>query len=278
MSHVSIEREAAPVHAEPAAPAAGQGVDGEACPSEPSAEAPAIVARGLWKYFDDRPALRGLELELERGRFLTVFGPNGAGKTTLIKVLSTQMQPSEGVALVAGLDVVRDAQELRRRMGVISHATYLYDHLTALENLLFYGRMYKVADCRDRAAALLQEVGLAGRAHDRVGGYSRGMQQRLSIARALLHEPEILFLDEPYSGLDQHACRMLRGVLETLRGGGRSLLMTTHNLEQGLELCDEVAIQVRGRVVYREREEAIDHARFTETYFAHVGKEYRWDS
>jgi ABC-type multidrug transport system ATPase subunit len=260
---VSVEREASP-----ALPGT----------SAPPTDAPVIAARGLWKYFGDRPALRGLDLELERGGFLTVFGPNGAGKTTLIRVLSTQLQPSEGQALVAGLDVVEGAQELRRRVGVISHATYLYDHLTALENLLFYGRMYKVADCRDRATALLEEVGLTGRADDRVGGYSRGMQQRLSIARALLHEPEILFLDEPYSGLDQHACRMLLGVLETLRGGGRSLVMTTHNLEQGLALCDEVAIQVRGRIVYREREQAIDHLRFAETYFAHVGQGNRWDS
>ncbi len=237
-----------------------------------------IRVRGLWKYFGHVPALRGLDLELEKGRFLTVFGPNGAGKTTLIKVLSTQIGPSEGEVMVGGIDVVRDAHHLRRRIGVISHNTYLYPNLTGLENLRFYGRMYGVSHLDDRAARLLEEVGLLGRMDDRAGTYSRGMQQRLSIARALLHEPDIMFLDEPYTGLDQHASRMLRDVLETLHTGERTILLTTHNIDQGLEMCDEVAIQVRGRMVYREPITSIDRPAFEQTYFEHVGKDYRWDS
>ena len=134
-------------------------------------------------------------------------------------MLSTQIKPSEGLVKVGGLDVVHQADALRHRIGVISHNTYLYPNLSALENLQFYGKMYGVADLDDRATTLLEQVGLYGRHDDRVGTFSRGMQQRLSIARALLHEPDIMFLDEPYTGLDQHASRMLRGVLETLHTG-----------------------------------------------------------
>jgi heme exporter protein A len=240
--------------------------------------APAIHVKGLWKYFGHFPALRGLDLGLQRGRFLTIFGPNGAGKTTLIKVLSTQLKPSEGSVLVGGHDVDRAADDVRREIGVISHNSYLYPNLSALENLLFYGRMYGLRDARARALGLLDQVGLRGRMEDRVAAYSRGMQQRLSIARALLHEPSIMFLDEPYTGLDQHASRMLRQVLETLHTGERTLVMTTHNLEQGLEMCDEVVVQVAGRMVYRESASAVDRAGFEDVYFSLVGKDYRWDS
>ena len=239
---------------------------------------PAIEVRGLWKYFCHFPALRGLDLTLAKGRFLTIFGPNGAGKTTLIRVLSTQLKPSEGSVSVGGVDVAARADLLRHRIGLISHNTYLYAHLTALENLLFFGRMYGLADPRTRAMDLLTEVGLAGRMDDRVSGYSRGMQQRLSIARALLHDPDIMFLDEPYTGLDQHASRMLRGVLETLHTRDRTIVLTTHNIDQGLEMCDDVAIQVRGRLVFKEPIGAIDRGTFEEAYFEHVGKDYRWDS
>jgi heme exporter protein A len=239
---------------------------------------PAIEVKGLWKYFGHFPAIRGLDLSLAEGRFLTIFGPNGAGKTTLIKVLSTQLRPSEGSVSVGGVDVAKRADLLRRRIGLISHNTYLYAHLTGLENLLFYGKMYGLGDPRGRALELLQEVGLAGRMDDRVSAYSRGMQQRLSIARALLHEPDIMFLDEPYTGLDQHASRMLRGVLETLHTGDRTIVLTTHNIDQGLEMCDDVAIQVRGRMVFNRPIDTIDRSAFEDTYFEHVGKEYRWDS
>jgi len=237
-----------------------------------------IRVRGLWKYFGHFAALRGLDLDVGQGRFLTIFGPNGAGKTTLIKVLSTQSGASEGSVVVGGVDLARGAGDLRRRIGVISHNTYLYPNLTAFENLMFYGTMYQVPDQRDRAMNLLEEVGLVGRMDDRVSTYSRGMQQRLSIARALLHGPDIMFLDEPYTGLDQHASRMLRDVLETLHTGERTIVLTTHNLEQGLEMCDEVAIQVRGRMVYREPITSVDRDSFEQTYFDYVGKEFRWDS
>ncbi len=254
------------------------GGDGSSAGEVSGGRQPAIRVRGLWKYFDHFPAIRGLDLELESGRFLTVFGPNGAGKTTLIRVLSTQIGPTQGEVEVGGCALPGQADRLRRRVGVISHNTYLYPNLTANENLTFFGRMYRVPDLDDRITALLEEVGLSGRRDDLVRTYSRGMQQRLSIARALLHDPDIMFLDEPYTGLDQHASRMLRDVLKTLHTGERTLVLTTHNLEQGLEMCDEVAIQVRGRLVFRENVATLDKAGFEQTYFDHVGKDFRWDS
>lgn len=237
-----------------------------------------VEVAGLWKYFGHFPALRGLDLDLAPGRFLTVFGPNGAGKTTLIRVLSTQLTPSEGSVRVGGVDLSSDTTALRKRIGVISHNTFLYSNLSAEENLKFYGRMYGLDELDDRIGELLAQVGLESRRDDRVVTYSRGMQQRLSIARALLHDPDIMFLDEPYTGLDQHASRMLREVLDTLHTGDRTLMLTTHNLQQGLEMCDEVAIQVDGRLVYQEEVSRIDREGFQDTYFDYVGREGGWIS
>ncbi len=234
---------------------------------------PAVLVRGLHKSYGPVEALRGLDLRVEPGTFLTIFGPNGAGKTTLLKVLATLTRPTEGSALVAGRDVVREAGEVRKRVGVISHNTYLYPHLTGIENLEFYARMYRVPGGRERALALLAKMGLVKRMHDRVATYSRGMQQRLSVARALLHDPELLLLDEPYTGLDQHASRVLAEVLEGLREGTRTVIMTTHNLQEGLAGCDRVAILVEGRLVFDRGHADIDPSGFQQTYFSCVHAE-----
>jgi heme exporter protein A len=207
---------------------------------------------------------------VDPGVFLTIFGPNGAGKTTLMKVVATLTRPTEGSALVMGRDVVREAGEVRERVGVISHNTYLYPQLTALENLEFYGRMYRLRDGRERALELIGRMDLTRRMHDRVATYSRGMQQRLSVARALLHDPELLLLDEPYTGLDQHASRVLAEVLEGLRDGFRTVIMTTHNLQEGLAGCDRAAILVEGRLVFDRGVAEIDQAGFQQTYFSCV--------
>jgi len=231
------------------------------------AKPPAILVRALVKTYGPVEALRGLDLEVEPGAFLTIFGPNGAGKTTLMKVLATLTRPTEGSALVCGHDVVREARAVRERVGVISHNTYLYAQLTALENLEFYARMYRVRDGRKRALALLSKMDLAKRMHDRVATYSRGMQQRLSVARALLHDPQVLLLDEPYTGLDQHAAKVLAEVLLELRDGNRTVIMTTHNLEEGLAGCDRAAILVDGQLVYDTQVKGIEVSSFRDTYF-----------
>ena len=231
---------------------------------------PAVLVSDLHKSYGHVEALRGVDLRVEPGVFLTVFGPNGAGKTTLMKILATLTRPSEGTALVGGKDVVRDAAVVRRRVGVISHNTYLYAQLTAIENLEFYARMYRLQAGRERALALLSKMELTRRMHDRVATYSRGMQQRLSVARALLHDPELLLLDEPYTGLDQHASRVLAEVLEGLRDGNRTVIMTTHNLQEGLAGCDRAAILVDGEFVFDQRVSEIDASGFQDTYFACV--------
>ncbi len=233
-----------------------------------------IEVRGLVKSFGGKVALDGVDLNVGGGEFLTLVGPNGAGKTTLIRVLATLTKPTQGSVRVAGYDLAKQGSEARRRIGLASHQTLLYGDLSAEENLRFYGRMYEVPELEERISALLQRVGLEYRRHDLVRTFSRGMQQRLSIARALLHDPAILLLDEPYTGLDQQAAGVLREVLVTLGGQSRTVLMTTHNLERGLELCDRVAILVNGRIVHQADKSQLDVDGFRKTYshYLHVSR------
>jgi heme exporter protein A len=225
-----------------------------------------IEVRGLVKSFGSKVALDGIDLDVAEGEFLTLVGPNGAGKTTLIRVLATLTRPTEGSVRVAGYDLVGQGAEVRRRIGLASHQTLLYEDLSAEENLRFYGRMYEVPELEERITALLQRVGLEHRRRDLVRTFSRGMQQRLSIARALLHDPAILLLDEPYTGLDQQATEVLGEVLGALVGRSCTVLMTTHDLERGLELCDRAAILVNGRIVYQADRSHLDVATFREAY------------
>lgn len=211
---------------------------------------PAIWTSNLVKTFGHRRALRGIDLALPRGEFLVLFGPNGAGKTTLLRILATLSKPTAGRAVLDGIDLAEDAGEVRRRIGVISHQTFLYDDLTAEENLRFFGRMYDVPCLDRRIAEVLGQVGLAGRERDRARTFSRGMQQRLSIARAVLHNPSILLLDEPDTGLDERAAAMLHEVILGLEGEARTVIMTTHHFERGLEMATRVAIMVDGRLAY----------------------------
>jgi heme ABC exporter ATP-binding subunit CcmA len=226
-----------------------------------------IYARNLTKSFGNFKALRGIDLHLERGRFLTIFGPNGAGKTTLIKILSTLMKPTSGEIKIAGLDPREEGESIRKQVGVISHSTYLYPNLTAYENLKFYGKMYDLPNLQEKIHAILEEVGLKDRMHDLVRTYSRGMQQRLSIARAILPDPAVMFLDEPYTGLDLHAAEMLRDLLQTVHTRERTLIMTTHSISQGLEVSDTVGILVKGKLVYLESTQKTDGRDFGKTYF-----------
>lgn len=232
----------------------------------------AIQVRGIRKQFGHLEALRGIDFELKKGEFLAVFGPNGAGKTTLIRILSALTQATSGSARVAGYDVAEGDPRMRREIGVISHASYLYADLTAYENICFYARMYNLEDPKGRALEVIEEVGLQARRHDRVRTFSRGMVQRLSIARAIVHNPSILFLDEPYTGLDRHASILLREHLKALHTEKRTVLMTTHDFARGLEMCDRVAIQVKGRFVVSEPIENIDRERFEERYLEAVAQ------
>ncbi len=226
----------------------------------------AIRTRGLRKRFGLLEALRGIDLEVRPGEFLTIFGPNGAGKTTLLRILASLTRPSAGEAWVAGYDVNESDPRMRRQIGVISHASFLYGDLTALENLVFTARLYGLPRPEEAAMQALESVELAPRRHDKVAVFSRGMVQRVAIARAMIHRPAILFLDEPYTGLDPHAALLLERHLRTLHTQKRTVVMTTHDFSRGLEMCDRVAIQVNGRLALLTARDQIDSAGFGALY------------
>lgn len=225
-----------------------------------------IELRRLTKAFGHQVALRGVDLNVTEGEFLTLFGPNGAGKTTLIRTVASLTRPTSGVVRVLGEDLGRAATSLRRHIGLISHNPLLYGDLTADENLRFFARLYDLPDAAARIDAVLAQVGLAPRRRDPVRTFSRGMVQRLAIGRAILHDPSIMLLDEPYTGLDLQAADMLRSVLQNLAASDRTVILTTHNLEQGLEMCDRVAILNRGKVAWEGTRRGLDLAGMKEVY------------
>ncbi len=229
-----------------------------------------IEIRRLVKAFGNRAVLKGIDLDVAEGEFLTLVGPNGAGKTTLMHVLSTLTRPTGGRVRMAGYDLADGPVDVRRQIGLVSHKTLLYDDLSAEENLRFYARMYDVPDAAACIESVLRRVGLWGRQRDPVRTYSRGMQQRLAIARAMLHEPPILLLDEPDTGLDQHAAAMLTDLLHEVGATRRTVLMTTHNLQRGLELGDRVAILANGHIAYQADKSSLDAERFREIYYQYV--------
>ena len=226
----------------------------------------AIEALGLEKSFGEHRALRGVDLEVNRNEHVVIFGPNGAGKTTLLKILSTLVKPTAGRVRLDGLDIRNKPAQIRRRISLVSHQTFLYDNLTVYENLKFYGKMYDVADLEKRIREVISWVQLESRLHDRVATLSRGLQQRASIARAVLHNPSILFLDEPEVGLDPHAGAMLEDILGSINSGNRTVVMTTHNLERGLELGDRVVILDRGKIVYEASGHELNRTDFRQIY------------
>ncbi len=226
----------------------------------------AIETQGLTKSFGNQRALRGIDLEVRRGESVVIFGPNGAGKTTLIKVLATIMNPSSGSVLADGLSLKNSAEEVRRRIGVVTHQTFLYSNLTAYENLEFYCRMYDVSGRRERIHEIAAMIGMTSRLYDRVGTLSRGMQQRLSIARSLLHKPAIMLLDEPETGLDQQAIEMAWEALKKEGEEKRTIILTTHNLERGLEVGERLMILAQGRIVYQHSTQALDVTDLKQAY------------
>ena len=223
------------------------------------------------KRFGSSLALQGIDLQLESGKCLGLVGPNGAGKTTLLKILSTLSAPSSGTVTIAGLDALRAAERIRPLLGVLSHRTFLYGHLTAFENLHFYGRMLGVGQLGKRIREVLDTVGLASLGRQLVRTFSRGMQQRLAIARAILHRPRLLLLDEPYNALDGQAVARVQELLRQLLGEGHTVVISTHDLPRGFELCDEIAIQRRGRIVDRIVTSQYTVSSFSQLYSHHVG-------
>ncbi len=238
---------------------------------EESPVRPAIQVRGLNKAFGRTAVLRGLDLEVPRGEFLTIFGPNGAGKTTLIRVLATLTRPDSGRVHIEGLRLGADNQRIRRLIGVVMHNTLLYEGLTGYENLAFYARMFGLDAIEERVCHVADQMGIDSRLQERVRTLSHGMQKRFSIARALLHDPLVLLLDEPESGLDQAALEMLERAISRPDGRPRTVVMTTHNVERGLSLSHRVAILVNGKITCLEPRETVDVASFRSAYFRSTG-------
>lgn len=213
-----------------------------------------IAVKALVKTFGLKPVLRGLTLNVAEGEFVAVLGANGAGKTTLLRILATLSQPTAGVVTVAGHTLPRHAAAVRGLLGMVSHQPMLYGDLTAEENLRFYATLYALpAPHAPRLAEVLEQVGLAKRRHDFVRTFSRGMQQRLAIARAILPNPAVMLFDEPHTGLDQQASTMLDGLLKDVAARGRTVLMTTHDLPRAHALAQRVVVVARGKIALEAR-------------------------
>lgn len=205
-----------------------------------------ITVKKLVKRFGLKTVLRGVDFEVQPGEFVALLGPNGAGKTTFLRILASLSRPSLGNVNIAGYKLPSQAAQVRARLGVVSHLPLLYGDLTADENLSFYARMYNIPNYQLRITEVLEMVGLDTRRRDLVRTFSRGMQQRLAIGRAVLHDPDVVLFDEPYTGLDQDASSMLDEVLKTVAAKGRTVVMTSHDLARAEDLATRFDILSRG--------------------------------
>jgi heme exporter protein A len=217
-----------------------------------------IKVRRLIKRFGLKTVLRSLDFQVDTGEFVALLGPNGAGKTTFLRILASLSRPSLGEVSIAGYRLPAQAAAVRRRLGVVSHLPLLYGDLTAEENLRFYGRMYSVPGLDRRIAEVLELVGLSARRRDLVRTFSRGMQQRLAIGRAVLHDPEVMLFDEPHTGLDQDASAMLDGVLREVAARGRTVVMTSHDLARVADLASRFDVLSRGVIAASVQRSDID--------------------
>lgn len=227
---------------------------------------PVLEAASLVRDYGPVRAVNQVSFRLGAGEFLSVFGPNGAGKTSLLRLLAGGLRPTSGEVRVSGIPLTVGDRAARARIGILSHLSFLYGRLTACENLRFYGRLHGLGDLDSRVPDRLADVGLERYANSPVDTLSRGTVQRLAVARALLHDPEIVLLDEPYTGLDAYAAAMLQELLSALKDGGRTVVMVTHNLGRGLEVADRVAIQVRGSFVFEAARTDLDAAGLERSY------------
>ena len=229
-----------------------------------------LQAEGLTRSFGGRRAVHGVTLELDSGECLALFGPNGAGKTTLLRLLAGLLKPTAGTVRIQG-QLLRGDASARAQVGFISHQSMLYGPLTVRENVELAARLYGLRKPASAATEALAEMRVLDRADSPVRSLSRGLQQRVSIARAMVHRPRVLLLDEPYTGLDALGAAMLTELLARLRGDGATLVLVTHNIAEGLEVATQAAVMHRGRVVRRERREELDAESYADAYRELVG-------
>ena len=230
----------------------------------------AIEILGLNKSYGHIQALRDLDLSINWGNVVAVFGPNGSGKTTLVKVLSTLARPDFGIVRIAGLDPGKDHKQIHKQIGVLTHNTFLYSQLTVLENLQFYGRMFSVKNLPNRISSVCKIFRLTSYLDFKVSSLSHGFQKRVSLTRMLLHDPDILLLDEPETGLDEEATMQLLELIKNHRAQGRMALITTHSLELGTGIADKAIILVKGKVVLTNEGQELDPVTFKNNYNFHT--------
>lgn len=235
-----------------------------------SPDAPALRVTGIEKRFGARRVLKSVDFELPQGASLVIFGPNGAGKTTLLRILSTLDHPSKGTCEALGLSYKEQVDEVRGCIGFITHNPMLYLDLTARENLVLFARLYGVDDPDKAADEMLSLVELKHRANDKVRGFSRGMTQRIAIARAFINDPRIVFLDEPYSGLDPHAAGIVDRMLAESRQR-RTLVTVSHSLESGFAQASHVLLLAKGRQVLFSEQSQLEYDEFKNVYYEQVG-------
>lgn len=229
-----------------------------------------IKVEGLIKNYGLNPVLRGVHLQVMAGECVALVGANGAGKTTLLRILATLLKPDGGVVEVGGWQLPQNAGKVRSHIGWLSHHSLLYHDLTAAENLRFYAQLYRLSQPEKRIETALRTVGLFARQNDPVRTFSRGMLQRLTLARATLHEPDLLLLDEPYTGLDQDAGTILDQLIQAEKEKGRTIFMITHDFARGIHLCHRVLLLNRGKIVSEIAPQTIGLGDFLEWYSTHT--------
>lgn len=227
--------------------------------------APVVATENLTRTFGSRRAVDSVSISIGSGEVLALFGPNGAGKTTLLRILGGVLKPSAGKASVGGVGLP-GGHEVRRRIGIISHHSLLYDALTARENVEFAARLYGVKDPRAKAVSSLEAMQIFNRADTPVRALSRGMKQRVSVARAIVHDPDVILADEPFTGLDIVGSKALSSLLTTLKNRGAALILVTHNVDEGLSLSTSAAIMNSGRIVRIEPRASIEPQSFQRQY------------
>lgn len=240
---------------------------GNAIPPSPENQTrPLIQVSGLYKRYGRKSVLRGVDLNVAAGQVMALLGDNGAGKSTLLRIISGLAKADRGDVLLDGHSLKRIGHELRRYIGLVSHAPLLYDSLSAEENLTFFAAMYDIQQPAARVEAVLHEIDLWTRRRDPVRTYSRGMIQRLAIGRAILHNPPVLLLDEPDTGLDQHSAQMLHELIRTLGAGNRAILLSTHNLDRAVEWADSISLLVGGKIVYQDATDNLNGEQLRQVY------------
>ena len=230
-----------------------------------------IVVRGLTKTFDTVKAVENLTFSVQSGEVFGLLGPNGAGKTTTIRMLTALIAPTSGEAFVAGFKIGDGDKAIRRAVGILTETPGMYEGLSAEKNLVFYARMYEVQDVAGQVEKYLRMLGLWDRRHELVGTFSKGMRQKLAIGRALLHEPKVLFLDEPTSGLDPQMARTVRDFIQELREQGRTIVLTTHNLDVADRLCDRIGV-IRSRLLILDSPAELRRKLFGRTVVFHLSQ------